>query len=73
VDPRAGLDMEKILDPTGTQSPTPRPVAIPTAQTGLKVKNDYSRLLVFLGAGTLSSVTHSKEHVSELGTVSVLR
>jgi hypothetical protein len=36
VDPRAGLDdVEKILDPTGTRTPTPRssspePVAIPT-------------------------------------------
>jgi hypothetical protein len=27
VDPRAGLDdVEKILDPTGTRTPTPRPI-----------------------------------------------
>jgi hypothetical protein len=24
VNPRAGLDVEKILDPTGTRTPTPR-------------------------------------------------
>jgi hypothetical protein len=41
VDPRAGLDdVEKILDPTGTRTPTPRssspyPVAIPTALSRL--------------------------------------
>jgi hypothetical protein len=42
VDPRAGLDdMEKILDPIVTRTPTPRssspqPVAIPTALSRLR-------------------------------------
>jgi hypothetical protein len=38
VDPRAGLDDEekkKILDPTGTRTPTPRSVAIPTTLSRL--------------------------------------
>jgi hypothetical protein len=46
VGPRAGLDdVEKVLDPTGTRTPTPRSstyqaVTIPTALSRLRMEGD---------------------------------